>query len=160
VDALDDLEGAAEDLHKRLAGIAGARLERKRFAIAVHYRQAAEGDAGRVELAVDQVQGRYPRLRKTGGKKVFELCPDIDWDKGRAVRWLLSKLGLDGPDVLPIYIGDDVTDEDAFSALRGRGIGILVGEQPQPSAADYRLRDTAQVQALLRHLVATETGDG
>ncbi len=160
VDALDDLDRAAEDLAERIAPIPGARLERKRFAIAVHYRQAAEGDAGRVELAVDQVQGRYPRLRKTGGKKVFELCPDIDWDKGRAVRWLLSKLGLDGPDVLPIYIGDDVTDEDAFSALRGRGIGILVGEQPQPSAADYRLRDTAQVEALLRHLVETETGDG
>ncbi|MBS1202942.1 MAG: hypothetical protein H6R22_1451, partial [Chromatiaceae bacterium] len=79
---------------------------------------------------------------------------------GRAVRWLLSRLGLDNPDVLPIYIGDDLTDEDAFSALRGLGIGILVAARAQASAAAYRLRDTAQVEALLRHLVEKETGDG
>ena len=160
VGALDDLDHAAQDLAKRIAPIPGTRLERRRFAIAVHYRQAADADSGRVELAVDQVRARYPRLLKTGGKKVFELRPDIDWDKGRAVRWLLSRLGLDNPDVLPIYIGDDLTDEDAFSALRGLGIGILVAARAQASAAAYRLRDTAQVELLLRHLVETETGDG
>lgn len=160
VDALDDLEGAAEDLDKRLAGIPGARLEPKRFAVAVHYRQVAEPDIERVEQAVDGTRARYPRLRKIRGKRVFELRPAIDWDKGRAVAWLLATLGLDNPDVLPIYIGDDVTDEDAFSALQGRGIGILVADHPQPSAAAYRLRGPEEVQALLHHLVDTETGDG
>jgi hypothetical protein len=53
---------------------------------------------------------------------VFELQPDLDWDKGAAVRWLLRTLSLDGPDVLPVYIGDDVTDEDAFPALAGEGL--------------------------------------
>jgi trehalose-phosphatase len=159
VDALDDLERAAGALGERLADIPRARLERKRFAIAVHYRQVAEQDAPRVESAVEAVRGRFEGLRRTGGKKVFELRPDIDWDKGRAVRWLLAELGLDGPDVLPVYIGDDLTDEDAFEALHGRGIGILVAERPQPSAADYRLEDTDRVAELLRHLIDTETAD-
>lgn len=158
VDALDDLDRAAADLSSRLASIPGARVERKRFAIAVHYRQVSEEDAERVQSAVARTDSAFPRLRRTGGKKVFELRPDIDWDKGRAVRWLLSELGLDSPDVLPIYIGDDETDEDAFRALGDQGIGILVAERPQPSAADYRLADTTRVAELLRHLVESERG--
>ena len=157
VDALDDLEQAAEELAERLAPIPGVRLERKRFALAVHYRQAAALDVDRVEAAVDWAAERRARLRKTDGKKVFELRPDIDWDKGRAVRWLLSELGLDSPDVLPIFIGDDLTDEDAFKVLAGWGIAILVAEEPHPSAAAYRLDGPEQVAALLRHLVQTET---
>jgi alpha,alpha-trehalase len=159
VDALGDLERAAGELAERLGDIPGARLERKRFATAVHYRQVAEGDVPRVESAVAAVHGHFEHLRRTGGKKVFELRPDIDWDKGRAVRWLLAELGLDGPDVLPVYIGDDLTDEDAFEALHGRGVGILVAPEPQVSAADYRLNDTDKVAALLRHLADTETAN-
>jgi trehalose-phosphatase len=67
-----------------------------------------------VEEAVAAVADRSKRLRRTGGKKIHELRPDIDWDKGRAVTWLLGELGLGDPDVLPIYVGDDETDEDAF----------------------------------------------
>lgn len=155
-DAREDLARAAPDLEELLAPIPGARLERKGFALAVHYRGVADDRVADVKGAVDRVRQRYPKLRKTGGKKVIELRPDIDWDKGRAITWLLSELGLDGPDVLPVYIGDDLTDEDAFRALRGRGIGILVAEQPQPSAADYRLKDPDQVAELLRHLIAKQ----
>jgi len=152
-DALDDLDKAAEELAKALESASGARLERKRFAIVVHFRAQPNELPGAVESVVEEIETRFPRLHLTGGKGVIELLPDIDWDKGRAVRWLLSELGLDGPDVLPIYIGDDVTDEDAFQAVRGHGLGFLVSEQPQPSAALYRLRDTEHVTALLQHLV-------
>lgn len=155
MDALDELGKAADELAARLDKIAGPRLERKRFTIVVHLRQVAGRDRSAVVAAVEQVQARYPRLHRTGGKDVIELLPNIDWDKGRAVAWLLSELGLAGPEVLPIYIGDDVTDEDAFKAVRGRGLGILVSERPQPSAADYRLKDTREVAALLRRLVET-----
>jgi trehalose 6-phosphate phosphatase len=117
IDARCDLDQAVEDLTKRLASVHAARLERKRFAVAVHYRQVSEEDLKRVESAVGRVRTCFSRLRRTGGKKVIELRPNIDWDKGRAIRWLLTKIGLDGPDVLPIYLGDDLTDEDAFHAL-------------------------------------------
>lgn len=157
IDALDDLDQATERLRRQLVGIQGHRLERKRFAVAVHDRQVAEADQPALRVAVERVQAKLPRLRLTGGKHVHELRPDIDWDKGRAIRWLLTELELNEPDVLPIYIGDDETDEDAFSALQGLGLGLLVAEQPQPSVADFRLRDPNQVWALLQLLVETET---
>ncbi|MCB2263166.1 MAG: trehalose-phosphatase [Candidatus Thiosymbion ectosymbiont of Robbea hypermnestra] len=157
IDALDDLDRVTGELTAALRGIPGAYLTRKRFAIVVHYYRMTGRDLDRVESAVAQVRGRFPRLHQTGGKEVIELLPDIDWNKGRAVRWLLSELGLDGPEVFPIYVGDDVTDEDAFRAMRGRGLGILVSDQAQPSAALYRMRDIDHVAELLRHLV--EQGD-
>lgn len=150
---LPDLEAAERELRARIETVPGARVERKRFAIANHYRNVAESDVPRVEEAVRDVQGRHPRLRLSGGKKVFELRPDIDWDKGRAVLWLLEALKLDDSRVLPVYIGDDVTDEDAFAALADRGLGVIVGTPPYPTHADYGLKDTAEVQEFLGRLV-------
>jgi alpha,alpha-trehalase len=91
------------------------------------------------------------------GKKVYELLPDIDWNKGKAVVWLLETLGLEPGNIRPIYIGDDRTDEDAFRVLKQRGIGILVSEQSQSTAARYSLRDPAEVERFLRALTATLT---
>ena len=153
LDTLDDLSQAATELEAELDGIGGAWLERKRFMLTVHYRQVAEADVGRLTACVEDVYGRFPRLRRTAGKKVFELHPDIDWDKGRALRWLWAELELDTPDLLPIYLGDDLSDEDAFRVLHGRGIGILVADRPRQSLAVYRIADTRQVIGLLRYLI-------
>ena len=158
VDALAHLEKAAAHLARELQAIPEARVERKRFSIVVHYPVQAGEAAEGVISAVARVQASFPQLNPTGGKAVIELLPDIDWDKGRAVRWLLSELALDGPGVLPIYIGDDVTDEDAFRAVRTGGLGILVSDRRQPSAATYWLKDTDHVAALLKHLIETNVG--
>jgi len=151
-DRLPDLAAAERELHERIDPIAGARVERKRFAIANHYRNVAEQDVPRVEQAVREVLGRHERLRLSHGKKVYELRPDIDWDKGRAVFWLLEALGLDRDDVLPFYLGDDVTDEDAFAALSERGIGVIVGNPSYKTNASYSLRDTPEVEQFLGQL--------
>ena len=100
---------------------------------------------------------RHSKLRRIDGKKVYELLPDIAWDKGKAVIWLMESLGLDRENVRPVYVGDDRTDEDAFRALEQRGIGILVREQSQPTAASYSLKDPAEVERFLRALTATLT---
>jgi len=132
--------------------IPGVQIERKKFSIAVHYRRAEASRVGEVEEVVDRGQRGSKGLRKTSGKKIFELQPDIDWHKGKALLWLSEQLGLDRPEFLPLYLGDDVTDEDAFKVLRGRGIGIAVQEEAAPTAASYRLRDPGEVEKFLKAL--------
>jgi len=155
--ALDDAE---RSLAEPIAAVPGARVERKRFAIAVHFRQTEPALLPAVEAAVDAVVAAHPQLRKTGGKMIFELRPAIPWDKGRALLWLLDVLGPDGPDALPMYIGDDETDEDAFRVLAERGIGVLVrGEDDDRlTTARFALRDADDVRALLERLTSLVEG--
>ncbi len=143
---LDAVEAA---LRKALADIEGAIVDRKRFAVAVHYRLCAESDAPRVEAAVDAALADNGDLKKSGGKKVFELKPDIEWHKGKAVLFLLDELADGGEGLLPVFVGDDVTDEDGFEAIRGRGVGVRVGDPAEPSAAAYALRDPDEVRQFL-----------
>jgi len=152
------IQRAAARLSEALTSIRGALVETKRFAVAVHYRQVAVEDVPAVEAAVDDVLKDMPDLRKTFGKKVFELRPRLDWDKGKAMLWLLRTLGLDGPEVLPFYLGDDTTDEDAFAALQGRGISILVGCPARETAARYVLDRPADVRRFLGNLATTLEG--
>jgi trehalose 6-phosphate phosphatase len=143
------LDRAQEELQRRLRGFAGVQVERKRFAIAVHFRRVAPERVGVLESEVDAVRARHSALRKSGGKMIFELRPGIDWDKGRAVLWLLSQLDLDDSEVLPLYIGDDQTDEDAFRCLTGRGLGIVVRDGARVTAARYALEDVEEVRRFL-----------
>ena len=146
------LDTAEAELREALDEIPGAQLERKHFSVAAHYRNVNENDAFKVALAVDAVAARHRELRRMDGKKVYELLPDIDWNKGKAVLWLLETLGLEGRNVLPIYIGDDRTDEDAFRALEKRGVAILVSEHPQVTAASYWLKNPDEVECFLQKI--------
>ncbi|MFQ5665487.1 MAG: trehalose-phosphatase [Candidatus Binatia bacterium] len=148
------LRQAETELRQRLQDIEGVIVESKKFAVAVHYRLICDEDLHTVEEVVDTVAASRPTLRKTGGKKVFELRPRLDWDKGQAVRWLLEALGMTGPGVLSMYLGDDLTDEDAFAALAEHGIGIVVETGRRPTHAHYKLRDPAEVEIFLGRLVA------
>ena len=152
---LDEVQRRLDDA---LSRIRGALVERKRFSVAVHYRNVAPTEVADVQAAVDAALGGREGLRKRGGKKVYELQPDLDWDKGAAVRWLLGALDLDGPDVLPFYAGDDLTDEDAFRALAGRGIGIVVDAGDRNTHAAYRLADTGEVRRFLEALAGLVGG--
>ncbi len=151
---LPAIEAAERELRAALADVDGLLVEPKRFSIAVHYRLVAEVNLPAVFEAVDAARAAHPELRKIAGKKVLELRPDLDWDKGRAIFWLLDTLALDPAEVVPIYLGDDLTDEDGFRALRrhGVGIGIVVGERPRRTAAHYRLANPGEVSELLRKL--------
>ncbi|MGQ9647109.1 MAG: trehalose-phosphatase [Thermodesulfobacteriota bacterium] len=150
---LPALDGAEKELSPKLGSIHGVLVERKKFAIAIHYRLVEPGRVERVEQVVDEVAARHPELRKAYGKKIFELRPDTDWHKGKALLSLLHTLKLDGENVLPFYIGDDVTDEDAFRALKGRGIGIVVRDKPYETAAAYSLKHPDEVRQFLLTLI-------
>ncbi|AES90952.1 putative trehalose-phosphatase [Medicago truncatula] len=136
--------------------IEGAKVENHKFCVSVHYRNVEENNWTVIAQRVHDILKNYPRLRSTHGRKVLEIRPVIDWNKGKAVEFLLESLGLtDMNDVLPIYIGDDKTDEDAFKVLResNRGCGILVSSVRKDSNALYSLRDTSEVMRFLQRLV-------
>ena len=156
---LADLDGLEQALRQTLASIDGALLERKRYSLAVHVRGLAADAADAVESAVDAALSRQTRLRKGTGKMVFELLPRVDWNKGKAVLHILETLRTAGTGGLPIYVGDDRTDEDAFMALAGRGVGILVAETPRETAAYYTLRDPGEVHRFLRRLLDAVESD-
>jgi alpha,alpha-trehalase len=111
-------------------------------------------------VAATRACGRAHGLRITTGRKVIELRPDIDWDKGTTIAWLLDRI--EGGDhtsglgaVLPIYLGDDITDEDAFDAIQSDGVGIVVRHQEdgdRPSAAWFSLEDPPAVVDFARRL--------
>jgi len=155
---LPALDLAENELRERLSRIPGALVERKKFSIAVHYRKVDPERVEAVERAVSDVQQSHQELRKSYGKKVYELQPGIEWDKGKALVWLLEELDLDISRVMPIYLGDDVTDEDAFKALRGKGVGIVVTERARSTAAEYYLRSPEEVREFLRTLVSPGKG--
>lgn len=150
--ALPMLDDAEAELREALADIPGALVERKRFGIAVHFRLVADGAFGQIEEAVSTALARRPDLRRAEGKKVIELRPDVDWDKGCAVLWLLEELGLSHAH--PIHIGDDLTDETVFTAIAETGTGIFVGSDDRETAATLRLDDTKQVGDFLRRIAA------
>lgn len=146
------LERAAATLEAEIAGIEGAWVERKRYAVAVHFRQAPPEAEEQIRQAVTSAVSENEDLRMSGGKKIFECRPRLDWDKGRALESVLSQMGLDEAGTTPIYIGDDETDEDAFAVLRERGIGIVVGISSRPSLARFSLADPGEVHQLLARL--------
>ncbi|MFA5367108.1 MAG: trehalose-phosphatase [Dehalococcoidia bacterium] len=150
---LPHLDRVEAELHEVLADIPGARVERKRFAIAVHYRQVDDSLLGKLEEKVDRIFAREPELRKSTGKKIFEFVPNIKWNKGEALLSLLDTLFVDSSKVVPLFIGDDTTDEDAFRAIEDRGVSIIVGCEDRPTAAQYVLRDPEEVREFLEFLV-------
>ncbi len=145
------IDEAHAKLKKRLSSIKGALAEHVKYTISAHYRLVEEKDLPEFEKIVDDTLDEYPQLRKSSGKKVFECKPKIDWDKGKAVDWILSVLASEHS--LPVYIGDDVTDEDAFRVLKDKGFGILVADPVRASEARYVVKDVDAVKKVLEFFI-------
>lgn len=128
------------------ADASGVRIENKGLTATIHYRELAPhrvADFLASSRAI--VEKTAGSLQMTDGKACLELRPNVDWDKGSALRTLAE----DAPAGWKmLYLGDDETDEDAFRALDEEGYGIHVGEDGQ-TAADYRLAEQSQVAGFL-----------
>lgn len=156
----DDLiDGVKTRVEEELNGIEGASIEPKKASVAVHYRLASDDGRRKIKETVDSIlAGRPDELKMTPGKMVYEIQPKIDWDKGKAVLHLLETLELDREEIEPMYLGDDHTDEHAFEALEGRGIGIFVGDADdqetagRTTSADYILHTVDEVEGFLDDL--------
>eukprot|EP01018_Ginkgo_biloba_P004439 Gb_34064 [translate_table: standard] len=134
-------------LKEKTKRIPGAMVENNKFCVSVHFRRVEEKNWSALAEQVRSVLREYPRLCLTQGRKVLEIRPSIKWDKGNALEFLLEALGLANcNDVMPLYIGDDRSDEDAFKVLhaRGQGYPILVSSVPKETKASYSLRDPSE----------------
>lgn len=149
-------------LKNSLSRIKGAFVEDKGLTLSVHYRLVDGASVPEVARAFETVVG-VPRLlgrvRVTEGKKVFEIRPAVDWDKGKAVFEVLASYRRAHPKIrsLVIFLGDDLTDEDGFKAVvKLGGVAIFVGEAPERTAAGYHLRSPGEVQEFLSRLLDAE----
>lgn len=144
-----ELESLTEELSALLGAVPGALIENKGLTASVHYRQAAVESFPGIQEVVRMTVARYdPMFLATQGRKVMEIVPAINWNKGAAVKWINDQLG--GQPVLSIYAGDDSTDEHAFRALPD-AVTIKIGLLPETHAR-YRLPDPGALQELLLEL--------
>ena len=139
-----DLERIVDDLDDRLAGT-DCFVEDKSVSATVHYREEPDRAEAVHEAVEAAVEGVAPGgFERSTGKAIVELTPTVAWDKGGA----LSLLTTDFDGWLPVYVGDDTTDEAAFRALGEEGVGVHVGTG-EDTAADYRIDDPSAVERLL-----------
>jgi alpha,alpha-trehalase len=146
---LPHLLKAWQALHRLLEGVEGARIEPRKYAIAVHYRHVSPEKVEQVLEAVYRAGQSSGRLKIRIGEKVLELHPAMVWDRGKAVAWIMEAMQLNPATVVPIYLGDDGSEE-AFRSIKDTGIGILVGGYREHTSAVYRLKDMAEVGQLLQ----------
>jgi trehalose 6-phosphate phosphatase len=143
-----------------LGTIKGVFVEDKGITLSVHYRGVEKGKSKEVESSIEDAVKRPVSMgivNVTRGKKVFEVRPAVNWDKGKAIQLLMKKCGKGGrlSGLLPIYIGDDITDEDGFRAIEkyGQGITVLVGLARSESSARYYLNSSEEVQCFMSKLI-------
>jgi trehalose 6-phosphate phosphatase len=143
-----------------LGSIKGVLVEDKGITLSVHYRQVDDEKAKDVASLVEKtINGPavHGLFKVTPGKKVYEVRPAVNWDKGKAIRLLMKRYGKGGRNsgLLPIYLGDDLTDEDGFKIIEkyGTGISVKVGEQSSGSVARYFLRSPQEVHNFLIKLL-------
>ncbi len=126
-------------------------LEDKGATLSLHYRLVDGWQVAGLKKDLSEVVGPFKErglVKVTTGKKVIELRPQIDWDKGRAVEWILGREPFTS--TFPIYIGDDETDRDGFRAVNGIGTSIYVGGED--ARASYHMRQSS-VLGFLRWLI-------
>ncbi|MBI1977926.1 MAG: trehalose-phosphatase [Candidatus Omnitrophica bacterium] len=156
------LKGLARKLGQALEPFSGIFVEDKGLTLSVHYRELSETQTKRAKKLFRHVLKPYSgssQVVVTQGKKVWEVRPSTDWNKGTLILWLLARaIAASSKSKLPIYIGDDRTDEDAFKALKDKGIGIKVTNRPDHSSgAAYFLRSPSEVYLFLKRLRALRT---
>jgi len=138
-----------ERLRRTLSDAHGVLVESKAFSVAVHTRQATNEGRTAAAVAVQQIVEADTQLAIGYGKEVVEVLPNIGWDKGTAVSILLAEAQRIQADALPVYIGDDATDEAAFAVVKDRGVGILVNDVPRETKATHTLQDPDEVRRFL-----------
>ncbi|MFQ6028118.1 MAG: trehalose-phosphatase [Dehalococcoidia bacterium] len=137
-------------LREVLAGCSGVIMEHKGLSLTVHYRLTPEDQVPEVEgrfFAAVSLYEESGQVRITRGKMVWEIRPNVAWDKGKTI---LELRRLYPEHSLVFYFGDDLTDEDGFAVVQeSGGVAVFVGEARQPTRALYRLDSPKEVGKVL-----------
>jgi alpha,alpha-trehalase len=152
-EAIPVVDRIAKELLRQLSSIEGILIEEKKFSVAVHWRLVNERFLPQIKVVVNRMVKESPGMRLMEGKKVFEILPNIDWDKGKALIWIMQALNISWQNTCVLYLGDDTTDEDAFRVVRTRGLGILVSERPRVSCADFFVKSPQEVRILFDRII-------
>ena len=140
----------------------GCAIEETGYSITLHFRHVEPDLHSLVEQMFEAMLSDYPDLAKIGAKMAFEARIKMDWHKGKAVEWILANTGADVENGYVIYIGDDLTDEDAFTSIKQypHNLSLIVASDEgvgRATSADYRLRDQDDVMKFLRNLVNVQS---
>lgn len=144
-----------EGVRERTKSMEGVLIEDKTYTASIHFRLVKDEDLSKLKKIFNQEIESYRSkgvVEVNCGKKVFEIRPSGEWNKGKAVSLLRQITGFE-EETLPVYLGDDITDEDAFFTLNQEGLGILVSDQERETAADFRLNDVDEVKVFLENLI-------
>jgi trehalose 6-phosphate phosphatase len=143
----------------------GCCIEETGYSISLHYRHVKREEWALVESMLDSLISRYTGLIRKDGKMVFETRLDVDWDKGKAIEYILSNIIHPNDtlnDIFVIYIGDDITDEDGFQSVNKypNHLSIIVSpdeEIGRPTHAEYRLCDPTEVHDFLNIMIRSRS---
>jgi trehalose 6-phosphate phosphatase len=144
-------------LERELTNVPGAVVDNKRLTLTVHFRNSPESYSAQVEGTVVAAVAPYVQagqLKITRGKKVVEVRPNLDWGKGKAIKKIRENCG-DSP--LPMFFGDDQTDEEGFAVVQNAGgLAVFVGPARASTLALHRLDSPAEVGQVLALLAQLE----
>lgn len=148
------LREIAEMLKWKLSDLKGVLVEDKGLTVSVHYKMVPVKRHPSVKRLFYREMEKFlasNTIIVTRGKRILEVRPNVVWNKGSAVKWILGSLSdyllMEKP--YPIYMGDDETDEDAFRALKGRGLTILVSPRKGASEASYFIKSVEEAYQFL-----------
>jgi len=160
-----ELKKITQNLWNSLKEIPGILFEDKGPILSVHYRNAPKKCFAKIHQVLEnELQQWNNRWKMASGKMVLEIRPKVDFHKGKAVKEIMKTFPSVG--LLPIYLGDDQTDEDAFRVLKGKGISVFVGMGKLSSEADFFLQNPDEVQEFLlrcqevRRAISHDAGSG
>ena len=149
------LDQADRQLREALDTVPGVIVEHKGLTLTVHYRAVDDSRVDDVESAMVRVTSDLVGsgdLRLTRGKRVVEVRPAVPWDKGKAIEKIWEECG---GSPLPVYFGDDLTDEDGFRAVQDMGgVAVFVGPSREGTVAFHQLESPREVEETLRLLLA------
>jgi trehalose 6-phosphate phosphatase len=150
-----EVKACASALIRLLEGFRGTIVEDKGLTASVHYRLLSEKSIAPMLKVVEMEVKRHKGLTLRHGKRVVEIKPDIAWGKGKAVELIIARIN---NGCLPVYVGDDETDEDAFASPMIHW-SVRVMEKGVPTKARYCLRSIAEVLSFLGRLIKRSTDD-